>query len=125
LQAACYLLNGYIKSAAFAANVAGVDAPVTTHFETQARPHAHFSGLVHHIEEMILTGTPSYPVERALLTTGLLTALFDSSYRQGSSIQDGRVVETPHLNIPYRAPQASLFQRGSMPDADPDFGIGP
>ena len=125
LQAACYLLNGYITSAAFAANVAGVDVPVTTHFETQARPHAHFSGLVHHIEEMMLSGRPSYPVERALLTTGMLTALFDSSYRQGNTIQEGRIVATPHLNIPYRAPQASLFQRGPMPDVDPDFGIGP
>jgi hypothetical protein len=125
LQAACYLLNGYIKSAAFAAHVADVDAPVVTHFETQARPHAHFSGLVYHIEEMMLTGQPSYPVERALLTTGVLTALFDSSYRQGGTIDYGRVVETPQLNIPYRAPEASLFQRGPMPEADPDFGIGP
>ncbi|MDA0337777.1 MAG: hypothetical protein O2782_21635, partial [bacterium] len=125
LQAACYLLNGYINSAAFAANVEGVDAPVTTHFITQARPHAHFSGLVHYIEEMMRSGKPSYPVERALLTTGMLAALFASSYRQGATIQHGRVVDTPHLNIPYRAPVASLFQRGPLPEADPDFGIGP
>jgi hypothetical protein len=125
LQAACYLLNGYIKSAAFAADVEDVEPPVATQFETQARPHAHFSGLVHHIEEMMLSGTPSYPVERALLTTGVLAALFDSSYRQGQVIEKGRDVETPHLNIPYRAPVSSLFQRGPKPDVDADFGIGP
>lgn len=125
LQAACYLLNGYIKSAAFAARVEGSDHPVTTAFETQARPHAHFSGLVYHIEEMMLTGQPSWPVERALLTTGMLAAAFDSSYRHGSTIPHGRVVETPHLGIAYRAAAASVFQRGPKPEADPDFGIGP
>lgn len=125
LQAACYLLNGFIKSAAFAADVEGLEAPVANHFCTQARPHAHFSGLVHHIEEMMLSGRPSYPVERALLTTGALAAVFDSSYRQGNTIEHGRPVDTPHLQIAYRAPQASMFQRGPMPDADPDFGIGP
>ena len=125
LQAACYLLNGYIKSAAFAADVEDVEAPVANHFRTQARPHAHFSGLVYHIEEMMRTGRPSYPVERALLTTGALAAAFDSSYRQGNTIELGRAVDTPHLQIAYRAPEESLFQRGTMPDADPDFGIGP
>ena len=125
LQAACYLLNGFIKSAAFAADVEDVEAPVANHFRTQARPHAHFSGLVYHIEEMMRTGRPSYPVERALLTTGALAAAFDSSYRQGNTIELGRAVDTPHLQIAYRAPEESLFQRGTMPDADPDFGIGP
>ena len=125
LQAACYLLNGYLHSAAFAADVAGSDEPVAVHYVTQARPHAHFSGLVRHIEEMILCGTPSYPVERALLTTGTLAAVYDSSYGHGRTLECGRRVDTPHLHIAYRTPAASLFQRGPLPEADPDFGIGP
>ncbi|MBT3346595.1 MAG: hypothetical protein HN712_04420 [Gemmatimonadetes bacterium] len=125
LRAACYLLNGYIKSAAFAARVHGSDGPVTTAFEVQARPYAHVSGLVYHTEEMMLSGRSSWPVERVLLATGMLAAAFDSTYRHGNTIPHGRVVETPHLGIAYRATAASVFQRGPKPDVDPDFGIGP
>jgi len=125
LQAACYLLNGYITSAAFAADIAGSETPIGAEFKTQARPHAHFSGLVYHIEEMMLNGQPSYPVERTLLTTGAMAAVFDSSYHNGRTVERGRWLETPHLHIPYRAGEASLFQRGPMPETDPNFGIGP
>ena len=61
-------------------------------------PFPHFSYLSLNVEEMFVTGQPTYPVERTLLTTGLIEALLDSRYR-------GHVrVETPHLQITYRAP---------------------
>ena len=56
--------------------------------------------------------TAAYPVERTLLTTGALAALMDSSY------QGHRRLETPHLNVSYRAPKESLFSRGPVPAAD-------
>jgi len=49
------------------------------------------------VEDMILTGKPSWPVERTLLTSGVLDAALISK-RDG-----GRVVETPYLNVRYEA----------------------
>ena len=60
-------------------------------------PHAHFSYLSLNVEEMFVTGQPSWPVERTLLTTGTLEALLDSRYQ-------GHVrLATPHLTIQYQS----------------------
>jgi hypothetical protein len=113
LESAVYLLNGLIEQAVFAADVRGVVEPVSTELWLQpSRPFSHFSGLVHYIEQMIVTGTPAYPIERTLLTTGTLAAVMDSSY------QGDHRVETSHLNVTYRAPKESLFSRGPVPAAD-------
>jgi hypothetical protein len=61
---------------------------------------------------MMVTGKPAYPVERTLLTTGILAALMDSSYRHGKRI------ETPWLEVAYKAPRESLFTRGPVPAAE-------
>jgi hypothetical protein len=63
-----------------------------------------FSPLVHYIEEMILTGRTSYPVERTLLTTGLTAAGMESLYT-------GKRFETPHLKISYQPTKESTFWR--------------
>ena len=113
LEGAVYLLNGLIEQAVFAATIRSVAEPVATELWLQpTRPFSHFSGLVHYIEQMIVTGTPAYPVERTLLTTGALAALMDSCY------QGHRRLETPHLNVNYRAPKESLFSRGPVPAAN-------
>jgi len=110
LESAVYLLNGLIEQAVFAAKLRDSVEPVSTELWLQpSRPFSHFSGLVHYIEQMIVTGTPAYPVERTLLTTGALAALMGSSY------QGHRRLETPHLNVSYRAPQEPLFSRGPVP----------
>ncbi len=113
LEGAVYLLNGLIEQAVFAATLRGAAEPLSTQIWLQpSRPFSHFSGLAHYIEQMIVTGRPAYPVERTLLTTGALAALMDSSY------QGHRRLETPHLNVSYRAPKESLFSRGPVPAAD-------
>jgi hypothetical protein len=54
-------------------------------------------------EEMFLTGTAPYPVERTLLTTGLVEAGM-------RSLAGGQKrLETPHLAVRYQVPRASLF----------------
>jgi hypothetical protein len=64
-----------------------------------------FSPLVNHIEQLFLTGQSPYPVERTLLTTGLVAAAVES-LRQEQARQ-----ETPHLNIAYQPPAESSFWR--------------
>lgn len=61
----------------------------------EARPFMHFTHLLKELEPFFQTRKPTWPVERTLLTTGLLDALLISN-RDG-----GRFIETPHLAIEY------------------------
>ncbi len=105
-RAATYMLNGHTEGFLFAARVKDRPQPVASHFglikETRDLPH--FDGLVHVIEELFVTGKPMYPVERTLLTTGVLSFLFESRARKER-------VATPELAITYRAPRHCWFQR--------------
>jgi hypothetical protein len=62
-----------------------------------------FTPLVRHIEDMVLTGKAPYPVERTLLTSGMVIGGVESLHR-GQSL-----VETPELAVAYQAPRESLF----------------
>lgn len=64
-----------------------------------------FNPLVHHIEDMILENRAPYPVERTLLTSGMLVAAVDSLHREGA------LIETPEMEVRYTAPKESLFWR--------------
>ncbi|MFO0890404.1 MAG: hypothetical protein U0790_14835 [Isosphaeraceae bacterium] len=70
---------------------------VSTQFWTQeARPAGHFGLLVDGIQRMMFSGKPSWPVERTLLTSGMLDALL-LSYTRG-----GGLIETPELRVEYQ-----------------------
>lgn len=62
----------------------------------EGRPAMHFTWLLHGIEQMMLTGEPSWNVERTLLTSGALDALLISLK------EDQRRVETPYLMLRYQ-----------------------
>jgi hypothetical protein len=62
-----------------------------------------FNPLVHHVERMILENRAPYPVERTLLTSGMLLTAVDSLYR------DGALIETPKMDVRYTAPKESHF----------------
>ena len=57
--------------------------------------HGHWSYLGLNVEEMFVSGRPSYPVERTLLTSGILAAAMESRGRGGA------VLSTPHLQVAY------------------------
>ncbi len=64
-----------------------------------------FNPVVNHIEQMVLSGRTPYPIERTLLTSGMLISAVESLHR-------GQVkLDTPHLNVAYQAPAQSTFWR--------------
>ncbi|MFN0100878.1 MAG: hypothetical protein ACKV2U_02185 [Bryobacteraceae bacterium] len=103
LRAAAVLLNGAISDWAFAGAAGGKTMACKYGPMGKSRTLPHFDGLAHNIEELMLTGRPPYPAERTVLTTGALAHLFDS-------IRSGKRVETPDLDIRYRAPEPPFVQ---------------
>lgn len=69
-----------------------------TRFEVQeARPFYHFAILTMGIERLMQTGTPHWPVERTLLTSGALHIAHQSLH------QNGKAIDTPFLNVTYKS----------------------
>jgi hypothetical protein len=101
LRAAVAMLNGWLYEGdggafIFGCRLKGEDKVQATHYYLQQPdPFAHFSYLVKAIESTIQTGHAAYPVERTLLTTGILDAVMTSK------AEKNRRVETPHLEIKY------------------------
>lgn len=113
-KAAVAMLNGWVHEGdggAFTAalRLRGRHQPASTHFYLQQPdPFAHFAYLLRAIEAMIVSGHPSYPVERTLLTTGILDAVMTSKAERN------RAVETPHLDIRY-TPNDWIFAMDPVP----------
>jgi hypothetical protein len=101
LKAAVVMANGWAHEGdggafTFACRVRGRDKPLATHFYLQQPdPFAHFAHLLRAIDAMIQTGHAVYPVERTLLTTGVLEAVMISKSEKS------RRVPTPHLDFRY------------------------
>ena len=74
--------------------------PLSTLFYLPPNPNVVYSAaLMSKAEEMFLTGKAPYPVERTLLTTGLVAAGMQS-------LADGQKrLETPHLAVKYEVPK--------------------
>lgn len=108
-----YMVTGHTQQAGFAAEIEGQTQPAVCSYITQwGRPWSHGNGLSYWVEQTILQNKEFYPPERTLLSTGAIEALMTSSFRKGER------VETPHLNVRYRAQKASLFMRGPLPPYD-------
>ncbi|MBI2826762.1 MAG: hypothetical protein HYX69_18980 [Planctomycetia bacterium] len=106
LNATMLLMNGLVGDFTFAARLKGQNEPLSTLFYLPPNPNVVYSAaLMSKAEEMFTTGKTPYPIERTLLTTGLVAAGMQSL---GSG---QKRIETPHLAVRYQAPRDSGFWR--------------
>jgi hypothetical protein len=117
LRATALILNGHVDDTTFAAKIGG-DKPgiVSTLVHLPAPPGARFfDPLVLRIEDFFCTKTPPYPVERTLLTGGILDAALESR------IRGHRRIETPDLaSVAYEPPTDSGFIRAPIASEAPN-----
>ena len=96
------LLNGLVTDFTFAAQIKGRKKPLSTLFYLPPTPNVTYSAsLMHNAEKMFLTGKAQYPVERTLLTSGIIQSCIQALKNGGSN--------TPHLDVTYTAPRESPF----------------
>ncbi|NKB66062.1 MAG: hypothetical protein GKR89_03270 [Candidatus Latescibacteria bacterium] len=110
LKSTMILMNGLVQDFNFAGHLEGTEEPLSTQMYLPMPPARttlanFFSPQVNNVEQMFLSGQATYPVERTLLTGGLVTAAVDSMH------QDQVRVETPHLDVVYQANPESTFWR--------------
>ena len=100
------MMNGLISDFTFAARLIGESEPLSTLFYLPPTLNVTYSAsLMSKAEETFLTGKSLYPIERTLLTTGLVEAGV-------RSLGTGQLkIETPHLNVRYEGPRESTFAR--------------
>jgi hypothetical protein len=105
LKAAAFLLTGLVEDFTVAIDVEGQSTPVSTLMNLQnGKPHHHFGCLVKNIEKLFETGKPPYPVERTMLTSGILDFALESRF------QGYKKLDTPQLaQVRYQTPNASSF----------------
>ncbi|MEX2114449.1 MAG: hypothetical protein WD845_14745 [Pirellulales bacterium] len=104
VNATMLLMNGLVDDFTFAARLKGEREPLSTLFYLPPNPNVVYSAaLMSKAEETFLSGKTSYPIERTLLTTGLVEA------GVRSLAEDQKRRPTPHLAVRYSAPRASTF----------------
>jgi hypothetical protein len=105
LRATMLLMNGLVGDFTFAARLKGRAEPLSTLFYLPPAPNiAYSAALMARAEELFTTGRAPFPIERTLLTTGLVEAGM-------KSLAAGKRIETPHLAIKYQPPKGPQFAR--------------
>lgn len=103
-KATMLLMNGLVNDFTFAARMKNPAEIISTLFYLPPNPNVTYSAeLMSKAEETFLTGKSPCPLERTLLTSGLVEA----GVRSVGTEQ--KRIETPYLNIRYRAPRESTF----------------
>jgi hypothetical protein len=97
LRASVFMADRFVDDFSVAWRFADGRSESTCFWLQDGRPYMHFAYLLKGIEQMIHTGQPTWPVERTLLTSGLLDAALQSRHRSGT------LIDTPYLNIGYRS----------------------
>jgi len=80
-----------------ALKIKGQDKILATHYEERRKPYVpSFAYLLKGVERMVHTGRPSYPVERVLLSSGILDRVLTSRF------ENQKKLVTPELAIEYQ-----------------------
>ena len=104
LKATMLLMNGLVGDFTFAARLQGQEEPLSTLFYLPPNPNVVYSAaLMAKVEETFVTGKAAYPVERTLLTSGLVEA------GMKSLAAGQKQLDTSHLQVRYQAPRKSQF----------------
>ncbi|MBI1353368.1 MAG: hypothetical protein GC160_03400 [Acidobacteria bacterium] len=112
LKAAAFLLTGAVEDFTVAIDVVGQTEPLSTLMYLQnGRPHPHFGCLVMNIEKMFETGVATYPVQRTMLTSGMLDFALESRF------QGHKRLETPQLDVDYWVGRDSHFCVSKLDEA--------
>jgi hypothetical protein len=119
LRATVLILNGHVDDTTIAARISdsrGADSIVSTLMYLPAPPGASFfNPLVLRIEDFFRTCQPPYPVERTLLTGGILDVALESRIKEHTRIA------TPELEaINYLAPADSGYIRTPLSNPEPN-----
>ncbi len=105
LKGSMFLLNGLVGDFTFAAKIKGQSEPLSTLFYLPPVPNVAYSApLMARAEETFLTGQAPYPIERTLLTSGMVEAACQA-LKKGPGWH-----ATPHLAVRYRSPNQSFFE---------------
>lgn len=105
LKAAAFLMTGLVEDFTVAVDLEGQAKPFSTLMRLQhGKPHHHFGCLVKNIEILFETGEAPYPVERSMLTSGILDFVLESR------IKDHKKLNTPQLaEVHYQTSNKSHF----------------
>jgi hypothetical protein len=121
LHCTMLLMDGLVKDFNFAARIEGRAEPFSTQMylpmpDGRTTLANFFSPLVNNMEQMFLTGKPTYPVERTLLTTGLTALGWKASIanRRGMTRRIWRSATSRRLNPLSGGPRCRNGSRSSQ-----------
>lgn len=106
LRATLLMMNGLVQDFTVAVRLKRPAGEiVSTQMHLPPNPNVVYSAaLMYHAERMFVSGKTQYPIERTLLTSGVLQSCLHS-------LKDNKKLATPHLNIRYKPTAESTYFR--------------
>ena len=96
LKGRILICNGLLRSWVFAAAPKGGGGILSTECRIQFYLHGHWAFMARNFENLVADGELPNPIERTLLTTGILAFVIDSLHQNSAELR------TPELGIAYQ-----------------------